>query len=597
MIKYLLYLIIFTSINSSLLAEESLGLKSIDREIIRLKNELSKNKPELIFEIQSLDSVIKEKGLKSYQSRISIIEAIYWKNHKNYGEAVSILLELEKKSSNSKVNLARVYRILGETYRSSYQYDESMKYLKKGELIAIKEQNNTALASIYNRMAAVQYEIMARGNDSIPYYINKSFEYIDKNDDLMVSNYNILGAYNRDNGNLEKAISFFKKGLEKSNYSYNTSRKVLLMLNMADTYIRKNKIEEGINIASQLVYIMEKTNPEFKDGYAYLLMANAFKDKGMFDSAFYYRDRATVINDSINRLSQLQMLIEAKTKNEVEKKDWIIENQKRNQIYIIIFFSIIFILALAFIYSMVRNGKKLREINLKYEESLAAKDKLFSIIGHDLKGPLGSIMNAAVVLKDNYDDFDDDDKKSIISTLNESSENLFKLLDNLLTWSRTQLKKIEVNKFDINLYHTVNGVLDSLFYLAEQKQVIIKNNIPQNNSIRADVNITETILRNIISNSIKYSETGKSIIIYSENINNEFIKILISDDGIGMDEKTLNTIFNVKKNKSKTGTNGELGTGLGLLICKEFVELQGGEIGVESKLNEGSTFWFTLPIY
>lgn len=220
------------------------------------------------------------------------------------------------------------------------------------------------------------------------------------------------------------------------------------------------------------------------------------------------------------------------------------------------------------------------------------KDKMFSIIAHDLRGPI-------INLKEIMSLFDqkiitDEELKSHLPLINADVKATASLLENLLFWSRTQLKGERVHPAIINLNLISIVQLNLLESQIKEKSLTITNKIPENTLVFADKNMIELVIRNLLSNAIKYCHPNNSITLMS-SLNDEFYKTEITDTGIGINSENIDKLFGMN-NYSTAGTNAERGTGLGLLLCKEFIEKNGGKIWVNSELGKGSTFSFTLPI-
>ncbi len=236
----------------------------------------------------------------------------------------------------------------------------------------------------------------------------------------------------------------------------------------------------------------------------------------------------------------------------------------------------------------------------RYEEKLkeanASKDKFFSIIAHDLKNPFNALLGSAEALHENIDDFDKDDLHDMSNIIYRSAKNAYALLENLLEWSRSQLDRLDIKPHDINLRDIVHESIMIVESQAENKQVSILNTI-SDAMVHADTNLLKTILRNLLSNAIKYTATGGMITVSSqENADADMVEISVTDNGIGMPHEVMEKIFKIDTKYSTPGTAKETGTGLGLVLCKEFVERQGGRIWVESEVGKGTRFTFTLPI-
>jgi signal transduction histidine kinase/ligand-binding sensor domain-containing protein len=223
----------------------------------------------------------------------------------------------------------------------------------------------------------------------------------------------------------------------------------------------------------------------------------------------------------------------------------------------------------------------------------ATKDKFFSIIAHDLKNPFNSIMGFSEILSMRYEKIDDTKRKNMIGAIYESSKNLFKLLENLLHWARSQTGNIKYEPEEFILNELIDANISLLENLILEKNLEIKQNLESKVKIFADINMINTVIRNLITNAIKYTETGSiGIEVFQDNVET---KVSIIDTGIGISNDKVDKIFDVMSSKSTHGTRGESGTGLGLIICKEFIEKNGGSISVLSEPGKGSTFYFTIP--
>ncbi len=253
-------------------------------------------------------------------------------------------------------------------------------------------------------------------------------------------------------------------------------------------------------------------------------------------------------------------------------------------------------------YDITLKKKKEEQLQIsknKLKELNAMKDKLFSVIAHDLRSPVSGQKALTELILEQYDDLSDFKRKELLASLSESSTALFNLLHNLLEWSKSQSGKITANRKKIDLSTEFAPLFKELEIQAAQKKIKLKNNIPEYCIAFADPNMTETILRNLISNAIKFThEKGRIEINDGQTTINgkNYRRVSVTDNGTGISEERINDIFMPEKNNSTTGTANEKGTGLGLLLCKEFIELQGGKIFVESTPGKGSTFSFTLPL-
>ncbi len=240
-----------------------------------------------------------------------------------------------------------------------------------------------------------------------------------------------------------------------------------------------------------------------------------------------------------------------------------------------------------------KNERKLQEIN-------NIKDKFFSIIAHDLRSPLGAMVGFSSMLLNNFDEYDKESQKEYVGIIHDGIQNTFELLENLLLWSRSQRGTIDYNPEKINLFLISNDTINILKQLAITKMITITNKIPKNIFVTADINMLQTILRNLITNAIKFTPKKGKIKIYSQMVsdkkNHFYTETTVKDTGIGIAKDKQNKLFSIADDSSAKGTEGESGTGLGLILCKEFVEKHGGKIWVESEFGKGSEFVFTIPV-
>ena len=279
------------------------------------------------------------------------------------------------------------------------------------------------------------------------------------------------------------------------------------------------------------------------------------------------------------------------------------ENQhgyKNKYIYYIIIILLAFSIIIIFlIYNKKKELKKQNEI-IKLQNSLledlnSTKDKFFSIIAHDLKNPISSFHQLSEALSENYDMFTKEDKEEFFDELKSSSKGLYDLLETLLAWSNSQRGKIPFSKEENDIKFIIDSTLAPLSIHSLNKKIKLINDIPENIIVNFDSNMISTVIRNLVSNALKFSNENTNIRI-SHKIDNEKIIISIADQGVGMSKEIMDKLFRIDESVSSIGTSGEKGTGLGLILCKEFIENHNGKIWVESTIGEGSTFKFEIPI-
>jgi len=256
--------------------------------------------------------------------------------------------------------------------------------------------------------------------------------------------------------------------------------------------------------------------------------------------------------------------------------------------------------------TIVTQNEELKELNVNLEKKVeqrtmelrdlnATKDKFFSIIAHDLKNPFNTLMGFTELLLENLSDYSQDKLKEFIGILYDTSRHSYALLENLLEWSRSQTGRLEMNAETIKLHNIFGENMDLLSNNATKKNISLFNNIDTEAVAFADANMVSTVIRNLISNAIKYTRENGSI-TGSSAINGSMVEVSVTDTGIGISPENIEKLFKIDVNYSTSGTANETGTGLGLILCKEFISKNGGKIWVKSEIDKGSSFSISLPI-
>lgn len=223
------------------------------------------------------------------------------------------------------------------------------------------------------------------------------------------------------------------------------------------------------------------------------------------------------------------------------------------------------------------------------------KNTFFKIIAHDLKNPFGTIMSLLDLLKTNFDNFTKEEIHTFIDKISAQSKSTFTLLNNLLEWARLQSNDIEFKPYSIELKEIFDNVKNDTLGNAENKGINLKFPKTDELKIFADPNMLMATLRNLVSNAIKYSPKNTEIKL-SYEVHHDKIEFVVCDEGVGMTDEIKQNLFRVDSKKSTKGTSGENGTGLGLVLCKDYVEKHNGEISVESEINKGTKFKFYIPV-
>ncbi|MFN3693923.1 MAG: ATP-binding protein, partial [Ignavibacterium sp.] len=239
--------------------------------------------------------------------------------------------------------------------------------------------------------------------------------------------------------------------------------------------------------------------------------------------------------------------------------------------------------------------RKLKHYAEDLKRSNSAKDNFFSIIAHDLRNPFHTILGASELLAHYSSEMSSEEIKETAQNIYRAANNVYNLLVNLLEWSRFQSGKIEVNKTQFNLCEIVNQVLELYSEQAERKKITIHSQCDDACNVYADKYMIESVVRNLVSNAIKFTPSGKSIELVCKNLNDELAEFSVKDYGIGIPKEIQLKLFQVDAQISTRGTDQEKGTGLGLVLCKDFIEKNGGTISFESEPGKGSIFRVKIP--
>lgn len=343
------------------------------------------------------------------------------------------------------------------------------------------------------------------------------------------------------------------------------------------------------------------------------------EQKAEYKEAFAYQKEYIQLSDSLNSDELARKIARAENKYELDKNQRSIslltrENEiaraeqeikegalrRQNQRNLMIAGSVgsIILVIAVFMYSQYRQRNRyasiVEEKNEQLSETMAAKEKLFSIIAHDLKSPLSAFSSISSTLADNIASFEKDQIAVFLKKFEKSSQNLTSLLNNLLQWSLSQTGSLKVQPEQINMKESMERAIKPLSDLAESKGIALTIETDAQ-TVVADVRMVETIIRNLVSNALKFTDKDGSVSLSSQK-DQENLLISIQDSGIGMDDEESSRLFDLKYDPGKIGDHEEKGTGLGLILSKELVEKNKGVIGVRSEKNKGSTFFFTLPL-
>ncbi len=511
--------------------------------------------------------------------------------------------------NNLTLQLGYANNNLGHIRKFKGDFTESLKYLRTSLSMMQKSGDKQGIGYAFLLLSQLFYDMKLY--DSAFVYANNSLE-IRK---TFATRTSIARAHHAVGSALE-GLGRYKEALELYlSIKDDLSDQVIdgrWHITVANCYLLMKDYENAILYANQ-AYTSKYSNQVLFESAKILSECN--EKMGRFEKALMFHKKSVEYKDSLfsdEKSKQLEVMTftyndeikymkNQKLKEEAEK-----ELETKN---IMLISSIIGLLIFSFaLWIQFRSRKNeqianrlLNEKNIQIQmqsdslaELNATKDKLFSIIAHDLRNPVGSFKQAIEFLKDNFEILEKEELREFLQLMEKNSISVYNLLDNLLEWSRSQRGLIQFNPVLIDFHYIVNNLFQLLKFTADDKKIKLVNEVPQEFLITADVNMLTAIIRNLATNAVKFTPENGSITIGISDTNADFVHFYIKDTGVGMSEEISSKLFNSRGTITTEGTANEKGSGLGLILAKEFVEKHGGKIWVESEIGVGSTFWFSL---
>lgn len=521
---------------------------------------------------------------------------------------------------------------LGNLYIDQKKYDIALKVYQEALAMRKKTGDEASIARTIRNIAQVQMQIgqIDRARDNFIMALKFSQKLNDGR--AIADTYNDLGNLERQANNYQVAIKYFESAIKIYDESANFDGKALCLRKIGEIQIKQGKLDIAEKNIDQSIEIGKEIGSMVLVHYGYLAKHDLYKAKNNYKLALDFFTKHINIRDSLDNTRRNEKNLEAQLDLELDKKkeeiktmegevqvlrqeallkELEIERQRESKYFVIALSVLIFSFATIAFWAYRQKKRHnhllqekittIREINDKLyqsEESLKlnvqTKDKLFSIIAHDLKSPFNALVGLTEILSDKIDSLSTSEIKEISTHVNKSSNKVLILIDNLLNWARSQTGKIKIQPEFINIKDIADACFEVAAISANEKNITLKSKLTKQDIAFADKDTITTVIRNLISNSIKFTNNNGEVTIWAYN-RNEVIEIFISDTGVGIDKENLDKLFSIDKKISTKGTNHESGTGLGLIICKEFIEKNEGSIDVESEPNVGTTFIITLP--
>ncbi|MBB6002377.1 tetratricopeptide repeat-containing sensor histidine kinase [Arcicella rosea] len=540
------------------------------------------------------DNFLSANNYKEASRMMNEIGFIYW-NYNQYKRAISFYEKSLKLNINieNRNGTAMIHNNLGMLYADTEDYEKALYHFTQ-TLAARRSQKEpySIISSLINR--SVAYNNIKKYNLSIN-DLQEALNLARELNDIkqMASTYAMLSETYEKLGNVDESLKYFT--LYKTFYDELKKKEVKKIASDLESESLKKQLAESIAKTKELE--LEKNEIKLKENGKALLSE---KQKNIN----LYQDLTNA--EMIVGLQKRDLLLEKVNAEVAEAKNLVLEKEK-SYVYIIAGIITFFVLIVATIVYL--NSRKIKVQNQQlHQQNLAiaaqkeqltisndVKNKIFSIIAHDLRGPIASLQSFFEIIEEDYYDEIPEDLKDILSQLKSGNAQISTILDNLLNWAKTQMSELKPKIQEVNVFDLVDENIKLLQRLAEGKEISIINEIPTDLKASSDLEMTKIVFRNLIQNAIKFTKKKGIIKVQiNPNTDTEKVEVVVIDSGVGMSEEKVNTLFNLKSNKSTYGTNNEKGTGLGLVLCNDFIKICGGKLKVASELNIGTTITVTL---
>lgn len=553
--------------------------------------------------------------------------------------------------ANSNYNLGLVYSIIRDFEKAIYHNLIALEYFEKHRLVnevantcinlgfVYNENRDPDLALFYYERALGIYEDLSEQEGLEASYLNigildnrangtgtRSSRAEDGaavakkvNYSSLIVIYTNLGKINLEKNNIALAENYMNKALVLAQQMNDTYYEAVNRISVASLTYAKGKKTDAFRMAETALELARKSGNKNVVSEAYTELAKMAMGLNKPAIAYGYLEKYSALKDSIYNEQQAVLLGQAQARFEIGRKELDserllrenleqmikLESDKKSRIALIgVVIFILILLALFFkryhfkskdLSNLEEKNRLIETQKAELEQLIQTKDRFLSIIAHDLKNPFTSLLGFADLAYNEFDEITDAEKRSYLGIIRQSSQHIYSLLDNLLTWSRAQSGRIDFRPEPVNLSEVVETSIEVVRSMADNKQIAIYTDFTENVVVRADKNMLFTVLRNLLSNAIKFTPTGGSVTV-SCDCSGERAVISVSDTGIGMNGDELSRLFKIDGNLKNSGTNNETGTGLGLILCQEFMNLHKSKITATSKPGSGSTFSFPLEI-
>ena len=538
-----------------------------------------------------------------------------------YDKALDNLMRSQQLYSEVGDSAAQAYTLMnvGIVHDNMDNLPMAISYYQKAYAYFKRKNNGNGMAACELNMAIV-YTKQDKFDLSSQYLLNAANVYKKSGNNLLFAtalfdiglNYKKKKEYDKAIDYLEQALKIWKKMDDKYRICY-------YYLNMGEIMLSAKRTDQAAPFllkGEKLAQVLDSKDLIMK-AYEYLSDYNAAKKN--YSIAYDYLLKSRQLSDSILNAETAEKVNQIQYHYEIAKREVVNDNltkqnlnkelqlSKENQVlYTLAAILLLIVVLVIFLFNqnnIKRKANKQLEtqndfINSQKNELIklnASKDKFLSILAHDIKNPLSSIFAIRELLLSDFDRLTDEEMRTFTKDINTLADNLFEIISTLLTWGMTQSGLTAFNPQPFSIGTLCRKSVNTLQAVAKQKEIILVDQTDERLTVLADENMILSVLHNLINNAIKFSYRGTKIYVESCKLDG-VAQIMVMDSGIGLSPESKTMIFRYDQHFLSRGTSGEAGTGLGLILCKDFIEKNGGTIHVESELKKGSTFVFTLPL-
>jgi len=566
------------------------------------------NYQEALKELETAEEIEAKLNDESSINRIKNQKAVVYTAMKRYDVALELLNQIMAFNYTKGLKASYAFTLfnISNIFLEKKEYDKALEgYLKVLEINKTsKDPNKELTAAIYSNIGEIYYN---KGEYKLSYkYRKTSLDlYTEINFRNQIANSEMdIGLSLMKLQDYSQSAQYLSSALEESK-SINFTEGIMTALEYFTILnIETKRYPAALKTCNELESLSISSKDSSNLVKCYKMYADIYFKTGDYEPSAEYFKRYIELNDIIDSRENKQKFLELEKNylteerefdNKVLRKENELQKIKlsdENKLLWVISSGVI--IALVLLMLLIIQRKKIRVQNRKLEDDIVSMDKFFSIISHDLRSPFQGFAGLTKMMAEDIDSFSKDELSALSKAMHKSVNNLMRMMTNLLDWARMKQGEFSYIPKELGLQEKVSENIALINKLIEQKGIEFILEIPKEINVFADEEMLNSILRNLITNAVKFTSKNGKVIVNAKETENNFVEIAVKDNGIGMSDELSKKLFRMEEKVGRKGTEGEESTGLGLLVCKEFVEKNSGKIWVESKEGAGSTFHFTV---